>query len=252
MDYSCLLLDRSLGGNLSSDKHRIVPPFLLLMMTIAPVSNLSLKTTGIINFTRRHRDFEPDSVSYQPKESLSMAKKVSVIVLLAISPLNSSSVEPYNPYYVLNNIEMVQQSESKRVLQRELHDGNESIRYVAFSNDNNEKDFEYFGFNYDNKVGNKKGILAGRVVAVCETPRADGKYLMAYKQINNEGVAEKDFKICYIPDVFGAYLNSYAKGWANNGALGSVPKSEFEEYFGKANVKNAPLIKDRVTRYKPI
>ena len=241
-----------LGGNLSSDKHRIVPPFLLLMMTIAPVSNLSLKSTGIINFTSKHRDLQPDSVLYQPKGSLSMAKKVSVIVLLAMSPLNSSSVEPYNPNYVPNNIEMVQQRNgSKYLIERELKSGNESIRYMAVSQDNNDKDFEVFGFNYDNKVGNKKGILAGRVVAVCETPRADGRYLMAYRQINN-GQAEKDFKICYIPDVFGAYLNSYAKGWANNGALGSVPKSEFEEYFGVNNVKNAPLIKDRVTRYKPI
>ena len=221
-------------------------------MTITPVSNLSLKSNGSINFTRRHSDFEPDSVSYQPERSSGMAKKVPVIVLMAMSPLNLSSVEPYNPNYVPNNIEMVQQGGNKNfIIERELHSGNESIRYMAVSTDDNEKDFEVFGFNYDNKVGNKKGILAGRVVAVCETPRADGRYLMAYRQISN-GQAEKDFKICYIPDVFGAYLNSYAQGWANNNAIGRLPRSEFDEYFGKANVKNAPLIKDRVTRYKPI
>ena len=230
----------------------MVPPLLLeLMMTITPVSNLSLKSNGSINFTSRRRDFEPDSVSYQPERSYGIAKKVPVIVLMAMSPLNSSSVEPYNPNYIPNQIEAVQQSDDNIVLKRELHSGNESIRYLAFSDDNNEKDFENFCFNYDNKMANKKGILVGKVIAICDTPRADGRYLMAYRQITN-GQAEKDFKICYVPDVFGAYLNSYAKGWANNGALGSVSKSEFDEYFGANNVKNAPLIKDRVTRYKPI
>ncbi len=221
------------------------------MMTITPVSNLSLKSNGSINFTRRHSDFEPDSVSYQPERSSGIAKKVPVIVLMAMSPLNSSSVEPYNPNYVPNNIEMVQQRDDNIVLKRELHSGNESIRYLAFSDDNNEKDFENFCFNYDNKVGNKKGILVGKVIAICDTPRTDGRYLMAYRQISN-GQAEKDFKICYIPDVFGAQLKFYANFRTNNGAIGLLPQSEFDEYFGKSNVKNAPLIKDRVTRYKPI
>ncbi len=219
-------------------------------MTITPVSNFSLSNSNV-NFTRRRRDVEPDTIPYQPERSSGIVKKVPVIVLLAMSPLNSSSVEPYNPNYIPNNIEMVQQRDDNIVLKRELHSGNESIRYLAFSDDNNEKDFENFCFNYDNKVGNKKGILVGKVIAICDTPRTDGRYLMAYRQISN-GQAEKDFKICYIPDVFGAYLNSYAQGWANNNAIGRLPRSQFDEYFGVNNVRNAPLIKDRVTRYKSI
>ena len=36
VSYSCLLLDRSLGGNLTLDKRRMVPPFLIKTIMKAP------------------------------------------------------------------------------------------------------------------------------------------------------------------------------------------------------------------------
>ncbi len=218
-------------------------------MAIAPVSMVSVCKNNPIGFEGR-RNRNNDDYIPQSREVTGL-RKVPVIVLMAMSPLNSASVEPYNPNYIPNQIEAVQQNESKMILKRELHSGNESIRYMALSDDGNDKNFEIFGFNYDNKVGNKRWFLVGQVIGVCDTPREDGRYLMAYRLINN-GKTDDEFSLCYVPDVFGAYLNSYAKGWANNNALMSVPRSEFEEYFGKNNVKNAPLIKEQVTYSKPI
>jgi hypothetical protein len=220
------------------------------MMTITPVSNFSLKSNGSINFTRRHRDFEPDSVSYQPERSSGIAKKVPVIVLMAMSPLNSSSVEPYNPNYVPNNIEMVQQSSVKKglVYKREMKYQDQQLRICGINDDKNLSTFEKIGFNYDCKKSNRHGVIDGYFIAICKESRNDGSYLIAYKEFEPDGKTS-DFKLCYLPATFGENLYVMSTGVRNNGAMGVLPKSEFTDYFGKKNVENAPFIKDAVHNF---
>lgn len=122
--------------------------------------------------------------------------------------------------------------------------GKEYIRYIVNPSETNNKKYIAIRFSYELRE-NQKIYLRGKIIAISNVSRNDGHYLIAYKEETNILEYEKDYRLCYIPETFGSYLITFAQSGANDGAIGLVPLSEFDEYFGKNKVKLSPLISDR-------
>ena len=69
--------------------------------------------------------------------------------------------------------------------------------------------------------------MDGQFIAICNQQESDGRYLIAYKEIENNKMS--GFKLCYLPKKFGDYLSVLASSVANyNGKLGAQPTNPVE------------------------
>ena len=214
-------------------------------MAITPVSGLTGINRGYVpNFGRRI-DEEEEHYNYKTQDSTSMVR-VPVMVLLAMSPLNSSSVDLYNQDTDINGIEMVQAPQQTRspqiIYQKEMTLDKERIVILGSNRDNNIHNFEKLGFNYEYVPGPVAGLLDGTFVAIADKAEEDGKYLTAYRELKDGKFS--NYKICYLPAKFGYQVHMLSTSKGNNDAVMVLPKSEFSEYFGADAVKNAPMIKN--------
>ena len=223
-------------------------------MAITPISNvLGVNRNYSVNFgTGKYS--QDDREEFMPRSgSSSNLVKVPVIVLLAMSPLNSSSVDLYNQDANINAIEIVQTPQQSRKPSikntQELTLGNQHIIIVTGNRDSNVNNFERVSFSYDYTNEQHISKLRGVFFAIADKPESDGKYLIAYKELHKDGKLSNN-KICYFPKNFGSYVDLLSTSYTNNKAILSLPKSEFIEYFGNEAVKNAPMLKDATTSYE--
>lgn len=222
-------------------------------MAIAPISNvLGVNRNYSVNFGNRKSEKYSGEEYDSRSASSSNLVKVPVIVLLAMSPLNSSSVDSYNQDVNISGIELVQTPPQNPVTiayLKELTSGNEHIVITGMDKDRNRKNIESLGFNYDITKGPLISKLDGLFFAIANEPETDGRYLIAYKELQKDNKFSKN-KICYLPSAFGEQIRMISSFKSNNDAIKLLPKSEFTEYFGEEAVKNAPLMKDAVTKFE--
>ena len=192
-----------------------------------------------------------------PQYSSSALKAVPVAVLIAMSPLNSTSVaSDYSRMNISPNVEEVSRSnlqaenEERIVEVQEIESENDYIRLLGISNDNDYINYEKMVFNYDFKTGDSVGWVQGKLVGICKERKEDGSRLIAYFPIDARGKMY-NYKLAYMPRTIvpGVYAILGSKNH-NNGAVGVLPKSEFVDYFGEDAVNNAPELKDQVMGYK--
>lgn len=181
-----------------------------------------------------------------------VTKAVPMVVLLAMSPFNpSAAADDYNKqmaFYPTTEVVIQNPQEPKK--KRLPHGGVETLNGEYFgiwsvSGDDNPEDAETYLFKYHKDLGNNKvAVLMGQYLAISETPREDGRYLMMYSPIDESGHVNGKYEITYVCKAFGALARRMSKSPANNNACGIAPFQDFVESFGEDAVKNAPNIED--------
>lgn len=231
-----------------------------MKMAIQPITSCTPTYSGVRFSGRKHRD--ADYVSVPSDSTISKLKQVPLVVMIAMSPLNAANGVSAAPHVEETPITLVEPSETENlenvyqgsVRKGVVHNfvltlGDQQLRYVGVNRDENRATYESFLFNYDCVKNNKKVIMDGQFIAICKQPESDGRYLIAYKEVENDKLS--GFKLCYLPKKFGDYLYVLASSVANyNDNLGFLPKSQFTNHFGAEAVKNAPNIKDAAHRYQ--
>ena len=181
------------------------------------------------------------------------AKAIPVVVLMAMSPLNqSAAAADYNKQMVsYPTTEVVvqnpQEPEKPKLPNKIAGARNkEFLRVWGGSDDDNPNDAEAFLFNYVKSLGgNKVAVLAGQFLAISETPREDGRYLMMYSPLDESGHVNGEYEIAYLPEKFIVPANYAANSPANNKEVcGIRPMTSFVRKFGEEAIKNAPNIED--------
>jgi len=207
----------------------------------------TVPVSSYINFSsRKSKDVVPfgeGNVTHNRKTS--KLKQVPVIVMIAMSPL-STKASKFKPIELnAPKIEMVEQNPPQEILKRRITKvfGNQKIEYSFISKDGDIHNFEKVYMRYANPVGDKVKYLNGQVIALCAETKPNGDYLIAIRKVE-DGTLKKNFELCYIPEDFGYILDLSHDTPANNNAIMRLPKSEFNEYFGRHSVDNAPNIAD--------
>ena len=179
-------------------------------------------------------------------------KAVPVVVMLAMSPLNqSAAADNYNKQIASSPTTEVVVQNPQEPQKKGLPDGGvktlngEYFRVWGRSRDDNPEDAETYLFKYHKDLGgNKVAVLMGQYLAISETPREDGRYLMMYSPVDESGHVNGEYKITYVYQDFGALARSLTKSPANNKASVIAPWGAFVKKFGEEAVKKAPNIED--------
>ncbi len=219
-------------------------------MTITPITGAEYVSRNVVNFNGRKKG--NNSKVTAPQHSSSAIKAIPVAVLIAMSPLNTTSVaSDYSPMSISPRVEMVPQDpqfEPSIVFRSVAEKDGEYFRIIGITTDNNRATIETLGFNYEKDYGDSLGRLNGKVVAICDEPVKEEKSLIAYRSIVDG--QQSGIKLCYLPNELRSSLYSISKSSVmNRNAVGVLPQSEFTEFFGDDVVKNAPNISDCVTSY---
>lgn len=216
-----------------------------MKMAIQPISRTDY--VSHVSFEGGHKkgNKRPDGEQHMT----SAAKAIPVVVLMAMSPLNqSAAADNYNRQIAsYPTTEVVVQNPKKNGLPRVniVTINGESFKLWGVSRDDNPDDAETFLFKYTKELGtNKVAVLAGQFLAVSETPREDGRYLMMYSPLDESGHVNGNYEIMYVPQDFGALGRSMSKSPANNKASVIAPWGAFVKKFGEEAVKNAPNIEN--------
>jgi len=225
-------------------------------MTITPISNVIVSHTNGVNFNGR-RNSEPveieDGRSYRgPIQGL---KQVPVIVLMAMSPLNSASVEPYNPITDAPKVEVVdgvQQDSPLKMVGRTIYrtkDGQTAI-LIEYDKDGNKATFERCGFGYRYRAGNGvDGVMNGIVRIICPEPLSDGSYRIVFSEIHSDAPNDA-YKVYRVPKEFGELILDFANFSRNNKAIFKASEEALVKKFGEAAVKNPPTMEEEVTAFE--
>lgn len=212
-------------------------------MAIKPIASVDYVSKNTVNFEGKAKK-KSGGQGYQT----SAMKAVPVAVLLAMSPMNQSSAAgEYNRMTVSPSTELVAPQEPKKVLSTwsGVEDGDVSFSVGGFSYDDNPKDAEYFMFRYRKDLKNGKvAVAGGQLLAVTDTPREDGRYLILYSPLDSTGYANGNYEIAYIPREFFAPVHHAIKSPANNNAGVIAPIKDYIDSFGAEAVNNAPNIED--------
>ncbi|MBR6098502.1 hypothetical protein IKP85_02020 [bacterium] len=218
-------------------------------MAITPVTGFKPVSTwnNSIPFGKRYDDDSDNEYAGSSRTSSNL-KRVPVIVMIAMSPLTTANTSASSPitFEPVNATEIVQQSDRQTTIHR---DKNETMKVIRYNEDNNAKNYESIGFNYWVDEPNRRGVMSGVIMAICEDQRSDGKYLLAYKEVSKNN-SMSNYKLCYIPKIFGVNIKAMLKLPSNNSSAAAIPLKEFTDYFGRNSVNNAPTISSAVSRYE--
>ena len=218
-----------------------------MKMAIQPISRADY--VSHVSFEGKHKNGNkrPDGGQHMT----TAAKAIPVVVLMAMSPLTQcAAAENYNKIASSPTTEVVVQNPQKPQKKGLPHGGVETLNGEYFgvwgvSRDDNPEDAETYLFKYHKDLGdNKVAVLMGQYLAISETPREDGRYLMMYSPLDESGHVNGEYKITYVYQDFGALARSLTNSPANNNACGVAPFQDFVESFGEDAVKNAPNIED--------
>ena len=219
-----------------------------MKMAIQPISRTDY--VSHVSFEGGHKkgNKRPDGGQHMPPA----VKAIPVVVLMAMSPLNqSAAAADYNKQMVsYPTTEVVVQNPQKPQKKGLPHGGVETLNGEYFgvwgvSRDDDPEDAETYLFKYHKDLGgNKVAVLMGQYLAISETPREDGRYLMMYSPVDESEHVNGEYKITYVYQDFGALARSLTKSPANNKACGVASWGAFERTFGEDAVKSAPNIED--------
>lgn len=221
----------------------------VMKMAIQPISRMNY--VSHVSFGDKHKKGrKPDSGQHMT----TAAKAVPLVVLMAISPLTQcATAENYNKQIASSPttevvVQNPQEPELPNFWVRGMFD---FFRVWGVSGDKNPNDAEWYLFRYKNQLKDHKvAVLEGQFIAVSETPREeDGRYLMLYKSVDENGNWNEDYKMAYVP----SYVRSPLFGATsdrpyNHKAAIRLPMERLIEGFGEDAVKNAPNIEDATTR----
>lgn len=182
------------------------------------------------------------------------AKAVPIVVLMAMSPLNqSSAADNYNRQiasYPTTEV-VVQNPQEPELPNLYVRMRGEFFRVWGSSGDKNPNDAEGYLFRYKNQlIDHKVALLEGQFIAISETPREeDGRYLMLYRSVDENGNWNEDYKMAYVPIYIRRPLYRVSgENKYNNNACIRLSMDRLMEGFGEDAVKNAPNIEDATTR----
>ncbi len=215
-------------------------------MTIRPITpGLGTSSNYQAAFNGKHSDEQtPD---YRTKSSSGL-KKVPVIVLMAMSPLNSIPSNPSNT----TEIQSVQQS-NPLIGTYTIKNGNEECKFLKVNVDEDPSTMECVGFVYnDYSYGGKiKGEIQGAFRQICTDVAADGTYVAVYQELLSDNSYSKP-RFCRIPGKFGEYLIQLSRWSKNNGAIQSGTRQDFAKAYGKDLVNaltNLKPIRGHITKF---
>ena len=95
--------------------------------------------------------------------------------------------------------------------------------------------------------GGYKGLLDGAIIGVCSEPEKDGRYLVAYVEIE-DGKYLDGRRVCTVKKPFAEYIKKFANSKENNRASLCEDRYSFISYFGQKKINNAPRMEDDVVR----
>jgi len=175
--------------------------------------------------------------------------KVPLAIIVAMSPLAVQAQQPVVQDSIIQEEMNVQNNPVKCISKNEITtmDGNEFCRFLFYNTDKNKKNAELLGFNYNcyTSTGNI-GVMNGVFQTICPEKTANGRYLAAYEEIinsENTGIV----KPCLVSGEFGEFLIKFANSKYNNNAIDIAEKKDFEEAFGRDNIKKTRNLSDYVT-----
>ena len=178
-------------------------------------------------------------------------KTIPLVVLLAMSPLSrSTAADNYNNMTVSPRTELVapQEPEKPKLPVKAVVENLDIFIVWGVSDDDNPNDAEAFLFKYTRRIGvSKVTVLRGQFLAISDTPREDGRYLMMYSPEDENGHISGEYKLAYLPENFIVPPTYAAKHPANNHACGIAPFQDFVESFGEDVVNNAPNLENLAT-----
>ena len=220
-----------------------------MKMAIQPISRTDY--VSHVSFGEKHKKGrKPDSGQHMTPA----AKAIPVVVLMAMSPLNqSAAAADYNKQMVSypTTEVVVQNPQEPELPDFWVRGKRDFFRVWGGSGDKNPNDAEWCLFRYKNRLrDNNLALLEGQFIAVSETPREeDGRYLMLYRHVDENGDLNKDYRLAYVPSYFSPSLFGVSadKPYNNNAAI-RLPMDRLMEGFGEDAVKNAPNIEDATTR----
>ncbi len=217
-------------------------------MAIQPISRTDY--VSHVSFEGGHKkgNKRPDGGQHMT----SAAKAIPVVVLMAMSPLTQcATAGNYNRQIASSPttevvVQNPQEPEKPKLPDTIARSGNkEFLRVWGVSDDDNPNDAEAFLFNYVKALDSHKvAVLAGQFLAMSDTPREDGRYLMMYSPLDESGHVNGEYEIAYLPEKFIVPPNYAANSPANNKASVIAPWGAFVKKFGEEAVKNAPNIED--------
>ena len=219
----------------------------VMKMAIQPISRTDY--VSHVSFEGGHKkgNKRPDGGQHMT----SAAKAVPIAVLIAMSPLNqSAAADKYNRQIASSPttevvVQNPQEPKSDKLPLFVAKTMSESFMVRGVSRDDNPNNAETFLFTYKKELGNNKvAVLTGQFLAISDTPRQDGRYLMMYSPIDESGHVNGEYEIAYLPERFIVPPNYAAKSPANNKASVIAPWGAFVKKFGEEAVNNAPNIED--------
>lgn len=219
----------------------------VMTMAIKPISSVDYASRTLVSFWEKHRKGRKSGGGGR---QTSATAAIPVVVLMAMSPLNQSvAAENYNKRITSSpTTEVVVQNPQKIKLPdiRLKTDDGQHFRVWGVSRDDNPNNAETVLFKYKRELGNNKvAVLAGQFLAISDTPREDGRYLMMYSPLDESGHVNGNYEITYVSDKFSGALKYFgAHPNYNNNACGVRPMTSFVRKFGEDAVKNAPNIED--------
>ena len=220
-----------------------------MKMVIQPISRTDY--VSHVSFGEKHKKGrKPDGGQHMT----SAAKAIPVVVLMAMSPLNqSAAADNYNRQiasYPTTEV-VVQNPQEPELPDLWVRGMFDFFRVWGVSGDKNPNDAEWYLFRYKNQLKDHKvAVLEGQFIAVSETPREeDGRYLMLYKSVDENGNWNEDYKMAYVPSYIRRPMYQVSgENKYNHKACIRLPMERLIEGFGEDAVKNAPNIEDATTR----
>lgn len=200
---------------------------------------------GVVNSNRT----ETERRSQYFQNPVQEFTKVPLAIIIAMSPLSVQAQQSAIQDSTVQKEAVVQDNPVKCIAKKEITttDGNEFCRFLFYNTDENKKDVELLGFNFNcyTNEGNI-GVMNGVFQAICPEKTADGRYLAAYEEIinsENTGIV----KPCLVSGEFGDFLIKFANSKYNNNAVDITGKKDFEEAFGHDEIDKVRNLSDYVT-----
>ena len=217
-------------------------------MKVTPIlTNKVSPVSGLVNFKSKENGDLP--VQYNHSSNPSYLKRVPVIVLIAMSPLTTTNTDAKIPFEPETPVtEVIEPQQSRRVhstlTKKDLiKNGYETMQFLQIDSDNDKNTAETLGANYSYlSEGGNKGIMNMYVNMISLKPDKNGRYVIAYTEINNDRTLN-DTRVCSVQAPFGKYILNFARSSANNNAIILERNGKLNQMYNG----NIPWMEDEVT-----
>ena len=210
-----------------------------------------MRINAINGYSNLYFQGRGNRVKNEHTASSNLYMSVPLAVAIAMSPNAVYSAQySTNPVQNSQKTEQVVDNSPVRVVgEKEIltQDKDEFCRFIAYNTNDNAKDAELVGFNYNGytKDGNI-GVLNGVFQAICPEKTPDDKYIVTYEKIQ-DGSNSGEIKFCKVPVEFGNYLIGFGISKYNNNAIDIVSIADLKSTFGEDEVQNASDIINHIS-----